>query len=297
MRHAVSAPAGTHRRNRGSRTRRWRSAPRPPPAGGSCPPTQRPRAASAPRRPSGCTPCETASPDTRPCGPGHGGPEGSLRGRARSPATSPRRPPGRASGRIADPAVSRRSTVTWCRSAVNRASLSLRATWRTRSSSLDTPCPALRPGRDSLAAFPSARPLSSTASAAASTALFGGLQVLRACLTSRGRASRAYRRSVPLTARHPPICHPANHKGRGITDRHGRPRDLPVLEHGNFCACQVLRPRGVPRRLAITPPAMLPSACFDGVGTPEPLFRGSIAQPAQPLPTLRRRPRESRRTA
>jgi hypothetical protein len=37
---------------------------------------------------------------------------------------------------------------------------------------------------------------------------------------------------------------------------------------------------------------MLPSACLDGVGTPEPRFRGSIAQPAQPLPTLRRRPRE-----
>jgi hypothetical protein len=55
---------------------------------------------------------------------------------------------------------------------VNRASLSLRAAWRTRSRSLDTLKPALRPGRVSLAAFPLPGPLPSTASAAASTALF-----------------------------------------------------------------------------------------------------------------------------
>ena len=46
-------------------------------------------------------------------------------------------------------------------------SLSLRATSRTRSSPLDTPGPALRPGRVSLAAFPLVRSLSSPASAAA----------------------------------------------------------------------------------------------------------------------------------
>jgi hypothetical protein len=57
---------------------------------------------------------------------------------------------------------------------VNRASLSFRATRRTRSRSLDTLRPALRPGRVSLVAFPLPGPLSSTASAAASTALFGG---------------------------------------------------------------------------------------------------------------------------
>ena len=57
---------------------------------------------------------------------------------------------------------------------MNRASLSLRATRRTRSSSLDTLTPALRPGRVSLAAFPLAGPLPSTTSAATEVALFGG---------------------------------------------------------------------------------------------------------------------------
>ena len=57
---------------------------------------------------------------------------------------------------------------------MNRTSLSSRATWRTRSRSLDTPIPALRPGRVSLAAFPLAGPLPSTTSAPAITAgLFG----------------------------------------------------------------------------------------------------------------------------
>src|SRR5436190_24261660 len=62
--------------------------------------------------------------------------------------------------------------VTWCNSAVNRASLSHTATCRTRSSALDTPGPALRPGRVLLSVFPLAGPLSSPASAAA--ALSGG---------------------------------------------------------------------------------------------------------------------------
>ena len=48
----------------------------------------------------------------------------------------------------------------------------LRATSRTRSSSRDTPIPALCPGRVSPSVFPLAGPLSSPASAAA--ALFGG---------------------------------------------------------------------------------------------------------------------------
>jgi hypothetical protein len=35
---------------------------------------------------------------------------------------------------------------------------------------------------------------------------------------------------------------------------------------------QVLRPRGVPRQLAITLPTMLPSASLNDVGTPKPLI-------------------------
>ena len=50
--------------------------------------------------------------------------------------------------------------------------------------------------------------------------------------------------------------------------RDGRAWDLPVLAHKDSVHAQVLRPRGVRRRLAITPPTMWPSACGDGVGTP-----------------------------
>jgi hypothetical protein len=57
---------------------------------------------------------------------------------------------------------------------VNRASLSFRATWRTRARSLGALVPALCPERVSLAAFPSADPLPSTDSAAPPWALFAG---------------------------------------------------------------------------------------------------------------------------
>ena len=70
-------------------------------------------------------------------------------------------------GLSAQYAARKRSIDTWCKSAVNRTSLSFRATRRTRSRSLDTPSPALRPERVSLAAFPSGRPLPSTTSAPA----------------------------------------------------------------------------------------------------------------------------------
>jgi hypothetical protein len=57
---------------------------------------------------------------------------------------------------------------------VNRASLSFRATWRTRARSLGALVPALSPERVSLATFPSADPLPSTDSAAPPWALFAG---------------------------------------------------------------------------------------------------------------------------
>jgi hypothetical protein len=54
---------------------------------------------------------------------------------------------------------------------VNRTSMSLRATWPTRSSPLGALCPALSPERVVLVAFPSGDPLSSPASAAPPWAL------------------------------------------------------------------------------------------------------------------------------
>ena len=93
---------------------------------------------------------------------------------SRSPPTSRRPPPARPSAQAPNrPPEGDRST--WCRSAVNRASLSVRAIRRTRSSSLSAPCPALGPGRVLPAVFPLAGPLPSTASAAPPWALFGSL--------------------------------------------------------------------------------------------------------------------------
>ena len=75
-RDAGCAPAETRTRTRGSPSHRWRSTPRPPPAGGSCPPARRPRAAAAARLASGCTPSATVSPGSAPREPGREDPEG-----------------------------------------------------------------------------------------------------------------------------------------------------------------------------------------------------------------------------
>src|SRR5213593_4522040 len=106
--------------------------------------------------------------------------------------------------------------LTWCSSAVNRASLSRTATCRTRSSALDTPDPALRPGRGLLAVFPSARPLSSPASAA--MALFGGL----AGTTGRSDCLCPFIPGVPPKR---------SLSGPPADQADGRARALPVLAH------------------------------------------------------------------
>ena len=152
-----------------------------------------------------------------------------------------------------------RSTVTWCSNAVNRASVSCCATSRTRSSALDAPCPALCPARVLLAAFPSTGPLCSTASATASSAaLFDSF------VATTGPSD--FPRSCILGLRpRPSPSGPPHHQD-------GQTRDLPVLAHRDSVHAQVLRPRGVHERLAITPPAILPSASMNGVGTPNHLI-------------------------
>jgi hypothetical protein len=104
--------------------------------------------------------------------------------------------PGAASARSDANAAHSRSKVTWCSSAVNRASLSRTATSRTRPSPGDTLIPALRPGRAVLPVFPAAHFLSSPASAA--EALFSGL----AGTTKRSGCSR------PCIPGLPPLAFP-----------------------------------------------------------------------------------------
>ena len=116
---------------------------------------------------------------------------------ARRPSHVTLSTPGAAFGLIAQYAARSRSTSTWCSSAVNRASLSLRATSRTRSSALGAP--ARHCVRDAFCwpcspwpgAFPPPPPQPPTRPCSTAS------QVLRAHLTSRVRASQAYRLSVP----------------------------------------------------------------------------------------------------
>src|SRR6266567_8316021 len=153
--------------------------------------------------------------------------------------------PGAAFGLIAQYARRSRDGVTWCSSAVNRASLSRRATSRTRPSALDASVPALGPGCVLLTVFPLARSLSSPTSAA--VALFGGF----AGTTKRSDFPRSCISGVP------PRC---SLSGPPSDQLDGRGWDLPVLAPGGSVHAMVLRPRGVHQRLAIAPPAVLPSA-------------------------------------
>ena len=65
---AGSASAGSRRRTRGSRPRRWRSAPRRPHPGRSCPPESARRAVAARHRLSGCRRAEPVVAGSARCG-------------------------------------------------------------------------------------------------------------------------------------------------------------------------------------------------------------------------------------
>ena len=122
-------------------------------------------------------------------------------------------------------AALRRSTSTWCRSAVNRASLSVAATRRTRPSSLSAPCPALSPGRVSPAAFPLAGRLPSTTSAAPPWALFGSF-------AGSTRPSDFSRSSItglrPWPSPHdPPLHHDRRVTVRSPGSQHGEITHMP----------------------------------------------------------------------
>ena len=208
------------------------------------------RAAAAARPPSGYTPCVMASPGNSLPGSAVQVPQVSLR---LQPVDVPRHPVHPCGG----PGIDRPVGLTEAPDGDmvhqrGEPCLVVRCPLRrTRSSPLGTSYPALSPGRVSLAAFPLARPLSSTASATA--VLFGGF----AGTTRLSDFPHPYISGVsPQRSLSGPF---GDHPG-------GRARDLPVLAHGDSVHARVLRPRGVRQRLAITPLAMLPSASVNGVG-------------------------------
>src|SRR6266581_5978482 len=128
---------------------------------------------------------------------------------------------------MAAQAAQSRDRSTWCSSAVNRASLSFRATSRTRSSPFGTPCPALRPGRVELSVFPLANPLPSTTSGTGPPVLFGGF-------AGTTRLSDFPRSSISGVRPWPSLSGPPGDQ----PDE--RARDLPVLAHGGSVHAMVL---------------------------------------------------------
>ena len=150
---------------------------------------------------------------------------------------------------------------------------------RTRSSTLDAPVPALCPEHVVLAAFPSRCPLPSTISAAAQRPCSTASPVLRGSPTSHavhlGLAASAFpERPAPFPA-----------GGQCGISRFSRMK-IPYMHRFSDRA-------GSAGDSRITPPAMLPSACHDDVGTPIHRFRGSIAWPARTPVNASLRPRGS----
>ena len=60
-----------------------------------------------------------------------------------------------------------------------------------------------------------------------------------------------------------------------------QPWDLPVPVHGGSAHAEGLRPREVPRGLAVAPPAVWPSALFHSVGTSKPMISRLNTSPAR----------------
>src|SRR5450631_2925149 len=163
---------------------------------------------------------------------------------------------------------------TWCSNAVNRASLSLGATSRTRSSALGASFPALCPGRVLLSVFPLVMPLSSTASAAGTTpALFGRFAGTTGMSDFPGSFIPGLppQRCLDVPPGHPPV---------------GRSRDLPVLAHEGSTHALVLRPRRVHQTARDNAASGVAFRLVNGVGTPK-LRISRLNSPAYVYPCQR----------
>jgi hypothetical protein len=158
-------------------------------------------------------------------------------------------------------------------------------TRRTRSGSLGAPCPALRPGRVLPVAFPLADPLPSTASATTQgRRCLAASQVLRDRQTSHARSSQACGLGLPWAV-HPPIT--SGRTNRGIS-RFSR-MEIPRMH-------RFFDPAGPVGGSRVAPPAVLPSAYCESVGTPHLAVISGLNSPAcVPLSTLRLRPCGRRR--
>ena len=159
---------------------------------------------------------------------------------------------------------------------MNRASLSFRATRRTRPSPLGAPCPALGPGRVALAAFPLAGRLPSTASAAPPWALFGGF-------AGTTRPSDFSRSSITGLRPWPSPHDPPDHQHRRVTVSPPGSRHEEIARMLGFFDPAGSTDGSRKRRQR----CCLPSSATASAPQPTTHFRGSIAGLRTPLPTLR----------
>ena len=139
--------------------------------------------------------------------------------------------------------------------------------------------PALSPERVLLAVVPLASPLSSTTSAAAGMALFGGFAGTTGLYDFPSSFISGLR---PW----PSLSGPSgNHPGRARAGSPGsRAWEIPCMRRFSDRA-------GSADGSRVAPPAMLPSSLFDGVGTPDSVI-SRLHSPActYPCPTLRQPP-------
>jgi hypothetical protein len=116
-------------------------------------------------------------------------------------------------------------------------------------------------------------------------------QVVRACLTSRDRASRDYRLSVPLAARPTLVCHPANHPGRGITNNQRATTRSLGSRAWSLSYVPGISDRAGPTSDSHNAASSLAFRHGDDVGTLESMwFRGSISPARTPSVNASLRP-------
>ncbi len=242
--HAPNGRAETRRKTRGSPARRRRPAPRPPPVGGPCPPSGDPERPQPPVGLGDVRPVRRPRPVSAPVDPAVQIPEVSLQVLAvaapphvvhprRGPRDgSPGRPPQAVDRDMMQERGEPRNLVL--------ARHSAHATKRTQRALPGSASGARFAGR----VFPRPIPFPPPPPQPAHRRCSAASQVLRDRQTSHGRASRAHRLSVSLTARHRADLPPRTPIGGASSGSGGRPWDLPVLAHGASRACTGSSPAG-----------------------------------------------------
>src|SRR5439155_15603867 len=149
----------------------------------------------------------------------------------------------------------RTSTVMWCRSAVSFSFLFLVTAPRMRSCACDTASRMLVATVLCNSAFLSVPLLPSTSSAAGGLALFAGF----AGIISESDFFVPFIIGYGLR---PSRCGPG-------TASQGGDEDIPVPAQEVCVHAEDLKTTRVAKALAMTDPRLLPSACHDGIGTPD----------------------------